>query len=81
MSAYQWTLETINFYTKEKRLLVFSPELDITAETGLWQESEGGILSFRTPQLGQFRDIGKKNFFMKNTFLCTACKGSSSSCS
>lgn len=39
------------------------PELSISAETGLSNESEGGLLSFETPQLGLFSNVGKKALY------------------
>lgn len=39
------------------------PELTFSADTGEWQETEGGLLSFRTPQLSVFGDMGKKALY------------------
>jgi len=40
------------------------PELTFSADTGEWQETEGGLLSFRTPQLSVFGDMGKKALYV-----------------
>jgi len=40
------------------------PELSISADTGLWTKSEGGLLSFETPQLGLLRNVGKKALYV-----------------
>ncbi|CAM4641581.1 unnamed protein product [Leuciscus chuanchicus] len=40
------------------------PELAFSAETGIWQETEGGLLSFKTPQLELFSNTGKKAFYV-----------------
>lgn len=40
------------------------PELTFSADMGEWQETEGGLLSFRTPQLSLFSDMGKKALYV-----------------
>jgi len=53
---YRLSLETHN---GELNICDF-PELNIATETENWEESEGGNLSFKTPQLGVFSNAGKK---------------------
>lgn len=36
------------------------PELILSGNTGEWQETEGGLLSFRTPQSSLLGDAEKK---------------------
>lgn len=56
----------------EEEISTFS-ELAFLADTGIWKETEGGLLSFKTPQLELFRNSGKK------AFLCIVCEAVTSS--
>lgn len=53
---YRLAMESFN---KEVDKCVF-PELSVSAETGMWQEKKGSLLSFKASQLFMFRDAGKK---------------------
>ncbi len=57
--SYRLSLET---YNGETDTFDF-PELEITPELENWEETEGGLLSFKTPQLGVFSNIGKKSLY------------------
>lgn len=50
-------------------------EVKIAVETESWEETEGGLLSFKTPQLGVFSNTGEEK---KITAMC---KDTTSSCS
>ncbi|XP_060774396.1 uncharacterized protein LOC132884553 [Neoarius graeffei] len=39
------------------------PHLDVSANIAEWQEGEDHLLSFRTPQLGKFKGLGKKALY------------------
>lgn len=57
--SYRLSLET---YNGEMDTFDF-PELEITSELENWEETEGGLLSFKTPQLGVFSNTGKKSLY------------------
>lgn len=65
---YRRALET---HSEEADTTVF-PELNISANIGEWQETEGNLLSFKTPELNLFSDAGKKALYIlcvKMTYL------------
>ncbi len=53
LETYVWEVKTSGF-----------PELNFSADMRTWSEMDNGLLSFKTPQLGLFSNVGKKEMYV-----------------
>lgn len=52
---------TINIFKKKKKKDF--PELEVKVGVVSWQEEEGKLLTFSTPELKSFHEVGKKSMY------------------